>query len=233
MTIGIYRLCFSGTDSCYIGQSINIEKRYKQHLSSLVDGSATKKMLTAFSRFGLPRLEILCECSAEELDALEVEAISIFDSVNNGFNLLTSKTPNLCGEEHSRSKYKNTSIIEAAQLLTDPNNTFKQVSDLTGIAINTVRDIANLNCHGWLEEILPEIYKKLVSIKGTRNGIRKSAKSLNIEYPDVVSPSGQVYTSISNVRDFCRQHTLDQSHFLKLLKGIYKQHKGWRLAHNG
>jgi hypothetical protein len=232
MTIGIYRLCFSGTDRCYVGQSINIEKRYKQHIASLKGGNATQKMLAAFSNFGFPVLEILCECLPEELDDLEIEAICVFDSVNNGFNLISSKTPNLRGESHSRSKYTNIKIIEVAELSANPDNTFKEISNLTGVSINTVRDVANLVCHGWLEDVLPEIYKKLVSIKGSRNGIRKSAKSLGITYPPVLSPEGRVYKSISNLRDFCRQHILDQSHFTKLLNGKAKTHKGWRLADN-
>jgi hypothetical protein len=233
MTIGIYRLCFNSTDRCYVGQSVNIEKRYKQHIASLTDGSATQKMLKAFKDFGLPTLEVICECTPEELDILEVEAISIFNSVDNGYNLLTSKTPNLRGENHSRSKYTNEKIIEVANLLLNPATTFKEVSIITNVATNTVRDIANLVCHGWLEEAIPETYKALLTIKGTRNGIRKSAKSLGIVYPSVISPTGEIYTDIPNIREFCRQHILDQSHFTKLLKGICKQHKGWRLANNG
>lgn len=54
MTIGIYRLCFNGTDQCYVGQSVNIEKRYKQHLSSFINNKANPKMMEAYIQYGNP-----------------------------------------------------------------------------------------------------------------------------------------------------------------------------------
>ena len=44
MTIGIYLLRFNGTHKVYVGQSINIEKRYTDHLYVLKRGLGTYKM---------------------------------------------------------------------------------------------------------------------------------------------------------------------------------------------
>ena len=45
MTIGIYRLVFKDTDKCYIGQSVHIEKRFKDHLNSFKTETATTKLM--------------------------------------------------------------------------------------------------------------------------------------------------------------------------------------------
>jgi predicted GIY-YIG superfamily endonuclease len=52
MTIGIYRLIFPNTDKCYIGQSVNIERRYLQHLRDMEKGTAARKMQHAYSIYG-------------------------------------------------------------------------------------------------------------------------------------------------------------------------------------
>lgn len=87
MTIGIYRLIFPNTDKCYIGQSVNIERRYMQHLRSFELSSASAKLQNAYNMYGKPKLDILLDSiEVSELDTCENEAIEIFDSFHNGFN---------------------------------------------------------------------------------------------------------------------------------------------------
>ena len=43
-----------------------------------------------------------------------------------------------------------------------------------------------------------------------------------------ISPEGMIHEG-KNLCEFCRKHTLTQSNMHCVLKGIYKQHKGWRL----
>lgn len=69
MTCGIYKLQFGS--SFYIGKSVNIEKRWEQHWDSLVKGTASKKMLEAFSRCSEPMGTILLECHPEHIDVME------------------------------------------------------------------------------------------------------------------------------------------------------------------
>jgi hypothetical protein len=234
MTIGIYRLCFNGTDQCYVGQSIDIEQRYKAHLNSFITCKANPKMMEAYNLYGRPSLEVVCECTVKELNSTENEAIEIFDSVNNGFNILehATDTPIAYGQNHGRSIYTNEQIIKVATLLLNPNISFKEISSLTDVGIVTVKKISSLVCHGWLKNTVPEIYKKLRDLIGTRRDLRKSAKYRNIAHPAVTSPSGEIYTNIPNFTKFCIEHKLNLGHFTTLLKGNCKQHKGWRLAHN-
>lgn len=64
MTCGIYLLRFTGLDKVYIGQSLNIEQRYRKHLQFLrnQDTKANYRMKAAYLLYGAPQLEILCEC---------------------------------------------------------------------------------------------------------------------------------------------------------------------------
>ncbi len=86
MQIGVYKLIFDNTDKVYIGSSINIEQRYKTHLTSVEQGRASKKRIKTFDLYGKPRLEILQLCDTDSLCILEQKYIKEYDSVNNGFN---------------------------------------------------------------------------------------------------------------------------------------------------
>ena len=231
MTIGIYRLIFNGTDKCYIGQSINIEHRYKQHINSLLVGKANNKMQEAYVLFGLPILDILCECSSTELDKTETEAIEIFDSVNNGFNIYpsASTTPSYRGQEHPRSKHTNQEILNVAKLLSCSTNTGLEISKITGVSLDIIQDIASLDSHGWIQDENPELYQKLVNLHGKRKNPRDAAKR-GIVYPAVVSPSGIIYSHISNLKKFCEEHNLHRSNFRRMLRGKNKVCAGWKLA---
>ena len=70
MTCGIYKLNFD-SEHFYIGKSINIEERYKQHYRSFVNNSAAKNMQDCFDISGYPEAEILITCHPDHLDVLE------------------------------------------------------------------------------------------------------------------------------------------------------------------
>lgn len=233
-TCGIYKLNFSSTHLVYIGQSINIEHRFRQHVNSLLNNSANFKMLKAFAEYGLPSLEILCECSPNELNDLETEAIQIFNSAKYGLNIFhtSNQTPHLHGETHGCSLYTNEQIIEVATLLTDPTNKAKWISEKTKVSVDVVYDIAKLKSHAWIKSVVPEIYNKIYELSGTRKNPKTLADRGTV-YPPVQCPNGTIYKNICNLKQFCEQHNLSRSNFRRLLKGISKTCTGWKLAYNG
>ena len=231
MTIGIYKLNFSGTDKVYIGQSNNIEYRYSGHLRSFRDKEASIKMQEAYILYGIPTYEILIECVEEELD--ENEAIAIFNSVVNGFNSVSFSIryeSEQYGSNNGRAVYSNEAIINVFNILVDnPDILYKDIVKLTGVSYGTINMIAHGGNHKWLAKEYPDKYSILLSRIGKRKNNCKSAKAQNIEYPEILSPEKAVYT-ISNAREFAREHSLDQSALLRVLKGKAKTHKGWTLA---
>lgn len=70
MTTGIYLLEFSdGTE--YVGQAVDIERRWEQHSANMWGNKAAHKMQAAFKKCGLPTFNILVECHKDHLDLLE------------------------------------------------------------------------------------------------------------------------------------------------------------------
>lgn len=225
MTCGIYMMKFTGTTKAYIGQSTNIENRITSHLYSIKNNLCSNKIRNAVDTYGLPIFEVLLECSKEELNTNEVEAIEIFDSINNGFNTCEGggDFPSLSGELHPMSKYSDIQVIYAFDLLVDyPQLTYKKISELTGIDASSVAHICSGQNHKWLKAKFPDRYEKLPNKEYDR-----SAKGLGKSYPKIVSPLGEVY-EVTNTHHFAKQHQLDQGNLNKLLNYKIKSTKGWK-----
>lgn len=230
MTIGIYLLKFSGTNKVYVGQSLVIEERFTKHKYKLKNNLANYKLQDAFNQFGLPLLEILLECNEkDDLDLLENEAIDIFDSVNNGFNINTRAGGGgigLRGETHGNSKYSADIIKQVfKQLLLDIP--FKNISEITGVELSTIRDISKGKSHKWLAELYPEEYELLSSLKYTR--VYNTAEHKGITYPPIKNSEGSVFL-IKNISSFAKEHGLNKSHLCGVLNGKRKSHLGWQLT---
>ena len=226
MTIGIYLLRFNNTNKVYVGQSLRIEERFTKHKYRIINGLANIKLNTAYELYGLPILEILLECKETELDALENEAIDIFNSVNNGFNINTKAGgggAGLQGELHSNSKYTETSIIEVFKSILVTTN-FKIIAEKHDVSIHLVRDISKGKAHRWLSSRFPDEYSTMLNTIGIKE--KNTAKDQNLNYPPVVSPTGDIFT-IDNLSAFARKYNLNKSHLCGLLNGKRKSHLGW------
>lgn len=238
MTIGIYKLNFLGTDKVYIGQSVNIEDRFRQHARFMRSGKAARKLQKAHDLYGMPSIEVLVECSIEELNSLENEAIHIFNSFNNGLNSLENSmdSPRLRGEEHGNAKFSKDQILLVATLLQDPQNFFKDIEKITGVSEDTISKISSGSCHLWLEEEEPSMWFNIQLLKNKRlklnafvRGDKNSAKARSIVYPKIMSPDGNTYT-IENAYAFAREHGLRGNHLTEVLNGHRKSHMGWKVC---
>lgn len=224
-----------GTSSIYIGQSINIHKRYIEHIRLLKTNKHTNKLLSAYLSFGIPKLEILCICAANLLDIYENIYIKYFDSCINGLNTLEHAgdipKPNNSGVNHGKAKYSEEQLLNVLELLIIiPVIAYTNISNITGVDYQTIANIAALSRHRtWLEERSPEKYSKLVSLKGTRNiGKEVNTASIRgIKYPSVVSPTGIIYSNITNVAKFMREHDITSSRFYDLLNKKETKIMGW------
>jgi GIY-YIG catalytic domain len=70
MTSGIYQLNFNN-QAYYVGQSQDMEIRWKQHADKFLKGKAAAKMQDAYRQLGMPRAQILIECHKDYLDSME------------------------------------------------------------------------------------------------------------------------------------------------------------------
>ena len=219
MTIGIYKLSFN-VDNIYIGQSIDIERRYKQHISAMKNKTNNPNLNNAFEIYGLPIMTIEQVCTISELNNLEDKFIIDYSITNKLLNIKQSSkdTPRLVGDSNGNSKFSNTQIVEVLYLLTDEKPLSREeISNKTKVNLHTVNAIKNLNTHTWLEEVYPERYQILKDIKYT--------------YYQVLSPTGEIF-KFTNIAQFAALKGLDRSTLCKVLNGKRASHLGWTLYIN-
>lgn len=233
MTCGIYLLRFTGLDKVYIGQSLNIEQRYRKHLQFLrnQDTKANYKMKAAYLLYGVPQLEILCECKQHELNRFEAEAFELYDIAKNGLNIAKEPDIHLAGTKNPASKYSEEQILSVLQQLAIGAQ-YKDIHSSTSVSISTIRHIANQEAHGYLNDLYPELYESMLSFgtNGNRMQVSCGAGARGITYPPILSPDGKEYI-VTHVANFAREHGLDASCLAKVLKRTpkYNSHKGWKL----
>lgn len=228
MTTGIYKLVFSNTTMVYIGQSLNIEYRYTNHINSLKNLRSPKKLQGAYNLYGVPSFHILEICSKEDLNILEIKYITEYDSFNSGFNatLGGENGPNLCGEANGMAQYKEEDYYNVLYFLGFPEYSFTEISEITGVSIRVIQKISTRESHIWLEDYYPEEYQKLKDI----NSIGRNTAMYNIIRPNstIVSPEGIEYDVI-NLAEFANEHGLDRNKLGTVLNNKRHTHRGWHL----
>lgn len=87
---GIYKITNQITKECYIGQSVDISKRWKDHAKCGlgIDTPAGNKLYKAMQTYGIWNFswEVLEQCSKDLLDEKEKYYIELYDSYNYGYN---------------------------------------------------------------------------------------------------------------------------------------------------
>ena len=86
MTSGIYKFQNLITQEVYIGQSVDIQERYKHHQREWLNG--TTKLYQAIQQYGWDNFshEIVEYCSIDQLNERERYWIDYYDSWHNGYN---------------------------------------------------------------------------------------------------------------------------------------------------
>lgn len=99
---GIYKYKNKINGCVYIGQSINIERRYEQHLYDAKNRAEKSTGIdVAINKYGIENFcfEILEECDVDHLDERERFWIDYYDSYHNGYNRTVGGS-SLRGEKH-------------------------------------------------------------------------------------------------------------------------------------
>jgi len=89
MTCGIYKIENMVNKKCYIGQSINIEKRWKQHIRMLNNHSHhSQKLQNSWAKYGGKyfNFSIIEICEKEYLNEKEQYYIKKYNSLASGYN---------------------------------------------------------------------------------------------------------------------------------------------------
>ena len=88
--MGIYKITNVETNECYIGQAVDIYKRWSQHCKAGlgIDTPPGNKLYKAIQEYGLQNFtfEILLECNRDELNEKEKYFISLYQADTYGYN---------------------------------------------------------------------------------------------------------------------------------------------------
>jgi group I intron endonuclease len=104
--IGIYKI-ISPSNKIYIGQSIDIEKRFNSY-SKLHHCKSQIKLYNSLKKYGINnhKFEILCECEISELNEKERYYQDLYSVLENGLNCLLTKSNDRNGKMSNESKKK-------------------------------------------------------------------------------------------------------------------------------
>ena len=90
MSIGIYKITNLLDNKTYVGQSVDIEKRWSTHRAELNNNYHCNTYLqNAWNKYGEDNFDfsIIEECAASQLNQREIYWVSQYDSYENGYNL--------------------------------------------------------------------------------------------------------------------------------------------------
>jgi group I intron endonuclease len=106
---GIYKITNNANGKIYIGQSINIKARWKDHINSLNRKDSHSVLLQrAWNKYGEEyfSFEILELCTENMLDAIEMKYIELYDTRNNGYNIEPGGNLNKRLSEETKQKIR-------------------------------------------------------------------------------------------------------------------------------
>lgn len=116
MTCGIYKITNKINQKIYIGQSKNIEYRWKQHIYEMNENYKSHYSIhKALKKYGIENFtfEIIEITKEEELFDREKYWIQYYNSYNKGYNETVGGDSGLAlkGEKNPKAKLKNTDVL--------------------------------------------------------------------------------------------------------------------------
>lgn len=211
---------------CYVGQTVDFEKRKREHLYRAKNSIHNMCFYNAIRKYGIDnfRWEILCECnSKEELNEMEKYYIKLYNTkAPNGYNLTdggegmfgfkhTDKAKKKMSESHvgiKRTDETKKKISETCKGNKHTDDTKKKISESKrghSVSINTRKKISKT-----LKEVLTDEDKRKIG--------ENSSKIYEITYPD-----GKTVI-IKGLKLWCEENNLNYNS----VKNTYKKNNSYK-----
>lgn len=161
--VGIYKITNLLNGHSYIGQSVNIEERWKDHKIAATnknDNSYMYPLYQAIRKYGIENFsfEILEECNYQLLNEKEIYYIQLYNTYNNGYNQTLGGD---CATHSSKLTIEQVKEIHS-KLLTQ-KYTLRGLAEEYGVHADTIRDINNGTTWAYLN---PELkFPLYISVK--------------------------------------------------------------------
>lgn len=114
---GVYKITNNVNGKVYIGQSINIKNRWKDHINALNRKNSRCTLLQrAWNKYKQENFsfEILELCLEDELDDVEIKYIEFYDAINNGYNIEPGGNKNKHLSEETKQKLRESHLGKIA-----------------------------------------------------------------------------------------------------------------------
>ncbi len=234
MTIGIYSIYWEKPDLIYIGQSEDIERRFKEHIRKMrTQTHFNYKVQNAYNVYGIPEFSILETSNIEDLDTLEVYWVNEFDSIHKGLNINEPGTQGGSGVNHPSAKYSRFKYLRIFARLYKGILSIQEISYIEKVPYSIVAHICKGDSHKWLEEEYSEKYKLMIAsaLKRKSNNTRGGRKSYIEEYGEplkLIHKDGSILY-IYNITQDCKKYNLSQSAISALISGARATHKQYSI----
>ena len=241
----------------YVGQSIDIHRRWAQHKQQNFIARDTF-LYNSFKKYGLESFNfyIIEECDESLLNEREIYWISYYDSFRHGYNMTIGGSGNNSGERLNKQNIlpknftsdicnKITEVVPIAKLDSDFNilEVYKSVQDcarknkIEATNISKVTKQIHKMCYGF-------IYLKFNDIQGmTKDSIKEYVTFLRNRYDfssthstkdrkvALIDDCGIISCVYKNINEAARQLNVDPSSITKVCKGRLKTTKGLRFEY--
>lgn len=135
--IGIYKITNKLNGKSYIGQSTDIERRWREHHYRYWNNDNVIYM--AFRKYGIENFDfsIIEECSTQELNLREEYWINYYDSYYNGYN----ETVGGDGSSGNSIKLSKDSILQIIDLLLNSDLAQREIAKRFNVTDETISEI--------------------------------------------------------------------------------------------
>lgn len=253
--VGIYKITNIINGKSYIGQSINIDKRIKEHFykaSCQKDCSYNSILHSAIRKYGEAnfKIEIVVECCTDKLDELEKYYIQEFNTLTpNGYNILAGgqqnrRVPNCCKDcgkqitrkatyckscaaKHQERKVEN--IPEKLELaLMIKNDGFSKVGKYFGVSDSTIKKWCKSYGIPYLKDELISWYNLQIGIE---NIVSEQKEKINVkkQVQQIDINTGEVIAIYESARAAARAlNKKNCSHITEVCNGKLEKIYGYK-----
>lgn len=227
---GIYVLQNIENGKSYVGGTVNLKSRKRQHFSDLkLNKHKNKRLQDAYNEYSKDAFRYIILEFVDDIDNLVNKEQEWMDKLHPEYNI-NEIAGNYMGDYIRTPEAREKRRIK---LLGVKPNISPEGKEARRLAMSGDRN-PNRRPGAYPPERREKIRQATLGEKNPNYGkprpeeTRKKISVSNYKtYIGAVSPEGIVYSPIVGMREFCRQHSLNESSMVALMHNRRFQHKGW------
>jgi len=217
---GIYQIKNLINNKIYIGSSYDMHTRKIRHFSKLKCHKHDNPILqNAYNKYGKEnfRFEILITCDPDLLLFYEQQFI---DKWKPEYNIAIEAISPMKGRKHTEETKEKMRFYHIDRKYPEFENSWKHPFYKGRHLPDDVKEKLRKSNTGRKHTIEDKE-------KQSRNQMGQVRRCKT--YTGLISPTGEVFKDITNMRKFCREHGINNRHIWSVLVGKTSQHLGWKL----